>query len=60
MGEPVTIEDLHKLEHDLKEFIRDRELSSIRWFIGVFAGLQVTYFFGTLAMVYFLITHSPK
>jgi hypothetical protein len=57
---PATKQDLLDLERDLKAFILDREIKSIRWFIGVFGALQVTYFFGTLAMVYFLITHLPK
>jgi hypothetical protein len=58
--QPVTKQDLKDLERDLKAFILDREIRSIRWFIGVFGALQVTYFFGTLAMVNFLITHLPK
>jgi hypothetical protein len=58
--EPVTKQDLKDLERDLKAFMLDREIKSIRWFIGVFGALQVTYFFGTLAMVNFLITHLPK
>jgi hypothetical protein len=58
--EPITKQDLKDLERDLKAFIFEREISAIRWFIGVFGALQVTYFFGTLAMVYFLITHVQK
>jgi hypothetical protein len=45
---------------ELKAFILEREISAIRWFIGIFGALQVTYFFGTLAMVYFLISHVQK
>jgi hypothetical protein len=56
----ATRQDLKDLERDLKAFMLDREIKSIRWFIGVFGALQVTYFFGTLAMVNFLITHLPK
>lgn len=55
--QPATKQDLKDLERDLKQFIVEREVSSIRWFIGIFGALQVTYFFGTLALVYFLITH---
>jgi hypothetical protein len=58
--EAATKQDLMDLERDLKAFMLDREIKSIRWFIGVFGALQVTYFFGTLAMVNFLITHLPK
>jgi len=53
----ATKRDLSELEGDIKRFIVEREVNSIRWFIGVFGALQVTYFFGTLAMVYFLITN---
>ena len=58
--QPATKRDLRELERDIKAFILEREVSSIRWFISIFGALQVTYFFGTLAMVYFLITHLPK
>jgi hypothetical protein len=60
--EAITKTEFHQalsdLERDLKAFILDREIKSIRWFIGVFGALQVTYFFGTMVMVYFLITHA--
>jgi hypothetical protein len=62
--EPVTKQDLKQdlkdLERDLKAFILEREISAMRWFIGIFGALQVTYFFGTMAMVYFLISHIQK
>jgi hypothetical protein len=38
---------------DLKAFILEREIVAMRWVLGV----QITYFFGTLAAVWFLITH---
>jgi hypothetical protein len=64
MNEPITKQDLANalkdLERDLKAFILEREVSSIRWLISIFGALQVTYFFGTLAMVYFLISHAQK
>jgi len=50
---------LADLERDLKAFILEREVSSIRWLISIFGALQVTYFCGTMAMVYFLISHKP-
>lgn len=63
-GEPITKTEFHQaladLKRDLENFILDREIKSIRWFIGVFGALQVTYFFGTMALVYFLITHVQK
>jgi len=38
---------------ELKVFILEREIVAMRWILGV----QITYFFGTLAAVWFLITH---
>jgi hypothetical protein len=62
--EAITKTEFHQalkdLERDLKAFILEREASSIRWLISIFGALQVTYFFGTMAMVYFLITHVQK
>lgn len=56
LSEPATKQDLQDLERDLKQFILEREVNTLRWFIG----LQVTYFFGTLAAVWFMISHLPK
>jgi hypothetical protein len=47
------IKDLNK---DLKNFILEREIVAMRWMLGI----QITYFFGTLAAVWFMITHTPK
>jgi hypothetical protein len=62
--ESITKTEFHQalkdLERDLKAFILEREVSSIRWLISIFGALQVTYFFGTMAMVYFLISHAQK
>jgi hypothetical protein len=56
-GEPFSREDLKRdlkdLEHGLKQFILEREVVALRWVLGI----QITYFFGTLAAVWFLITH---
>jgi hypothetical protein len=51
MNEPATKEDLHNLERDLKQFILEREVSAIRWSVGI----QIAYFSITLAAVYFLL-----
>ena len=53
MSEPITKADLKDLERDLKAFILEREVGALRWVLGI----QITYFFGTLAAVWFLITH---
>jgi hypothetical protein len=47
--EPATKQDIH----DLREFIREREVQSIRWFVGT----QITYFAMTLAAVWFMVGH---
>lgn len=51
MSEPATKQDLKDLERDLKEFILEREVKSVRWAVGI----QVAYFAITLSAVYFLI-----
>jgi hypothetical protein len=38
---------------DLRQFIVEREVVAIRWIIG----LQITYFFGTLATMWFMLAH---
>jgi hypothetical protein len=58
MNEPATKEDLKNLERNLKQFIMEREVKSIRWFVGTFVGIQIAYFSITLAAVYFLIHYK--
>ena len=53
---PATKRDLQNLERDLKQFIVEREVISMRWMMGI----QITYFFGTLAAVWFMVSHLPK
>lgn len=48
--QPATKGDLRDFKRELKQFFVEREIVALRWFIA----LQVTYFFGTLAMFYFL------
>ena len=47
---------LRDMERDLKAFILEREVVTVRWVIGI----QITYFFGTLAAVWFMLTHLSK
>ena len=49
----ITKRDLEQATRELKEFILEREIAALRWVLAI----QVTYFFGTLAAVWFLITH---
>jgi hypothetical protein len=54
--QPATKADLDDLRRDIKEFILEREVQSIRWFVGT----QVAYFAITLGAVYFMLSHLPK
>jgi hypothetical protein len=58
--QPATKQDLMNLERDLKQFILEREVSTIRWFIGTFIGAQIAYFAITLTAVWFMLSHLPK
>jgi hypothetical protein len=53
MLKAATKADLENTVKDLKAFILEREIVAMRWVLGI----QITYFFGTLAAVWFLITH---
>lgn len=50
---PATRRDLEVAISDLKRFVIDRELMALRWVMGV----QITYFFGILAAVWFMLAH---
>ena len=50
---PVTKSDMEHALQDLRQFIVEREIVSLRWMVG----LQITYFFGTLAAVWFMLAH---
>jgi hypothetical protein len=52
-NKPATKADLANLQKDFKAFILEREVVSMRWMIGI----QITYFFGTLAAVWFMVSH---
>lgn len=55
--QPATKSDLERSLHDLRQelerFIVEREVVAIRWVMGI----QITYFFGTLAAVWFMLAH---
>jgi hypothetical protein len=51
--QPATRRDLEHAVNDLKNFVIDRELIVLRWVMGV----QITYFFGTLAALWFILAH---
>ena len=52
-NQPATRRDLELAISDLKNFVIDRELIALRWVMGI----QITYFFGTLAAVWFMLAH---
>jgi hypothetical protein len=45
--------DMDHALKDLRQFIVEREVVSIRWVIGI----QIAYFFSTLAAVWFMLAH---
>jgi hypothetical protein len=47
--EPATKQDIT----ELKQWMLDREVSSIRWFVAT----QITYFVITLGAIYFMLQH---
>lgn len=51
MSEPATKEDVAQATRDLRQFILEREVKSIRWMVGT----QIAYFAITLSAVYFLL-----
>lgn len=57
MNEPVTKEYLKEFLaselKDLRQFIVEREIVTARWVIGI----QIAYFFSTLAAVWFMLAH---
>jgi len=53
-NQAVTKHDLRELERDLKAFILEREIKTLRWTVGVL----MLYFFGTLASVWFLVSQQ--
>jgi hypothetical protein len=60
MMDPATKQDVESAIGELKVYILDREISAIRWFVGV----QLTYFtlvMGiTLGAMYFMLQHFAK
>ena len=56
----ATKADIENLRRDLREFMLEREVAAIRWFVGI----QVAYFATTVGGVYFMIAqlvpHLPK
>jgi hypothetical protein len=59
-NQPATKQDVidtvHEATRDIRLFILEREVQSIRWFVGT----QVAYFAITLGAVYFMLAHLPK
>jgi uncharacterized protein YggT (Ycf19 family) len=55
-NQAATKRDLGELERDLKAFILEREIKTLRWSVGVL----MLYFFGTLASVWFLVNQQTN
>jgi hypothetical protein len=56
MSEAATKDDLKEFERDLKQFMLEREVQSIRWLVGT----QIVYFAITLTAVWFMLSHLQK
>jgi hypothetical protein len=41
---------------DLKVYMAEREVGALKWFVGTFLAVQIAYFFGTLAAVWFSLS----
>lgn len=50
---PATKHDLELAINELKQFVVDRELVAIRWVVTI----QIAYFFGTLATMWFMLAY---
>jgi hypothetical protein len=51
VSDPATKDDLKDLERDLKQWMLEREVASIRWFVAT----QLTYFVVTLGAMYVML-----
>lgn len=51
--DPATKQDLLDVRNELKQWMLEREVASIRWFVGT----QVAYFVITLGAMYFIAQH---
>ncbi len=49
--DPATKVDLNELEMSMRQWMLEREVASIRWFVGT----QLAYVVITLAAMYFMI-----
>jgi hypothetical protein len=49
--DPATKADLKDLERDLKQWMLERDVTSIRWFVGT----QLAYVIITLGAMYFML-----
>jgi hypothetical protein len=53
LDKPATRRDLYEAITELKVWILKREM----WIAFAFLGIQITYFFGTLASLWFMLAH---
>jgi hypothetical protein len=44
---------------ELKQWILEREVATIRWSLALLVGTQVTFFVVTLGAMYFMLQHIP-
>jgi hypothetical protein len=56
MTEPATRQDIS----ELKQWILEREVATIRWSLALLVGTQVTFFVVTLGAMYFMLQHTGR
>jgi len=57
LSEPATKADLETFKQELKGWMLEREITTLRWMVATFLGAQIAYFAITLSAVWFLLTH---
>jgi hypothetical protein len=58
VSDPATRQDIKDAIAELKQWMLEREITTIRWAVGLFFGIQLSYFAITLGVVYFALAHS--
>jgi hypothetical protein len=57
MNEAATKQDLKDAIAELRQWMLEREVTTIRWAVGLFFAIQLSYFALTLGVVYFAVAH---
>jgi hypothetical protein len=55
--EQATKQDVQNGISELKQWILEREVATIRWSLALLVGMQVAFFVVTLGAMYFMLQH---